>query len=69
MLGSYADVRRVEPDEVKSWLDAGNEVVIVDVRRPEAYAARHIPGARALSSRAIEDGTHDLPRDKEIVLY
>jgi rhodanese-related sulfurtransferase len=69
VLGSYAEVRRVQPDEVKSWLDAESDVVIVDVRRPEAYAARHIPGALSLSSRAIEDGTHHLPRDKEIVLY
>jgi rhodanese-related sulfurtransferase len=59
----------VEPDEVKSWLDAGRDVVIVDVRRAEAYAAGHIPGARTLSLRAIEEGTHTLPRDKEIVLY
>ena len=69
MRDSYADVRRVEPHEVKSWLDAESDVVIVDVRRPEAYAAQHIPGARPLSLRTIEDGTHGLPRDKEIVLY
>ncbi len=64
----YADVRRVEPDEVKSWLDAGSDVV-VDVRPAESYAARHIPGALSLSSRAIEDGTRDLPQGKGIVLY
>ncbi len=69
MVVPYADVRRVEPDEVKSWLDAGSDVVIVDVRPAESYAARHISGARSLSSRAIEDGTHDLSRGKEIVLY
>lgn len=60
---------RVDVDVVKHKLDAGGAPILVDVRRPEAYAASHIPGARSIVLRTLIDGTHGLPRDQEIVLY
>lgn len=65
----FPEVPRVEVDEVKRRLDAGESLILIDVRRPESYAASHIPGARSLGIRAIVDRTHDLPQNQEIVLY
>ncbi len=61
-------VPRIDVDEMKRKLEAGG-VIVVDVRRPEAYAAGHILGARSIGLNALLDATHELPRDQEIVLY
>ncbi len=62
------EVQRVDVDEVKRELEAG-DAVVVDVRRPEAYAARHILGARSIGLSTLLDGAHGLSRDQKIVLY
>lgn len=46
---------------------ARNEVVVVDVRPPEEYAAGHIPGARSVPLPQLETALAGLPRDAEIV--
>jgi 3-mercaptopyruvate sulfurtransferase SseA len=69
MAVPFPEIPRVTVDEVKRHLDAGDPVVIVDVRSPEAFAAAHIPGARSMPLRAILDRTHGLPHDREIFLY
>jgi rhodanese-related sulfurtransferase len=63
------EIRRIEPDEVKQRLDAGEDIVLVDVRKPQAFANLHIAGARPLPLPTIEEGAHGLPRDRKIVLY
>ena len=40
--------------------------VIVDVRSPEEYAARHIPGATLAPVDDIERFIGELPRDKDL---
>jgi len=42
------------------------DVVIVDVRQPEEYAARHLPGAILAPHDDIERFLGDLPRDKDL---
>ncbi|MCY0998712.1 rhodanese-like domain-containing protein [Myxococcus sp. MISCRS1] len=44
--------------------------VVVDTRSPDAYAERHIPGARSLPTRSIsETTTAGLSKDDVIVTY
>jgi rhodanese-related sulfurtransferase len=62
MAGSSPEVPRLEAAEVKRRVDAGG-AIIVDVRSPEAFAKRHIDGARLL------DRASELPRDTDIVFY
>jgi rhodanese-related sulfurtransferase len=69
MVVPFPEVPRVSVDEVKRRLDAGDPALIVDVRLPEAFAAKHIAGAVSISVRAILDKAHELPRDREIFLY
>jgi rhodanese-related sulfurtransferase len=45
------------------------DAVIVDVRQPEEYAARHIPGAVLAPHTDIEVYLADLPRDKDLFVH
>ena len=65
----YPEIRRVDPEEVKSRLDAGDDDVIIDVRSPASYAARHIAGALSIPLDVLQTGSHALPRDKDLILY
>ena len=49
----FPEVPRVDPDEVKRRLDAGEQIIIVDIRKPEVYAAHHIAGARSIPLATI----------------
>jgi DNA-binding transcriptional ArsR family regulator/rhodanese-related sulfurtransferase len=48
-----------------------NEVVLLDVRPPEEFAAGHLPGARSmpLASMSRQDALASLPRRRELVVY
>jgi rhodanese-related sulfurtransferase/DNA-binding transcriptional ArsR family regulator len=45
------------------------QVVIIDVRPAEEFAAGHIPGARSLPLAQLKARLPELPRDGEIVAY
>ncbi|MEU3274450.1 metalloregulator ArsR/SmtB family transcription factor [Saccharomonospora sp. NPDC006951] len=46
-----------------------DEVVVLDVRPREEYAAGHIPGAVSIPVEELEDRLADIPADQEIVAY
>src|SRR5919202_452328 len=48
---------------------ARGDVVLVDVRPPEEYAAGHIEGARSIPLAELERRLAELPPDAEIVAY
>ncbi len=66
---SGPDVPRVSLEQLKEKLDAGADIVIVDVRSEEEFAESHIPGAISIPWEEIEDRYPELPRDKEIITY
>lgn len=45
------------------------EVVVIDVRPSDEYAAAHLPYARSMPLAEVEKHLASLPRDKEIVAY
>ncbi|MGE0128144.1 MAG: rhodanese-like domain-containing protein [Blastocatellales bacterium] len=60
---------RIIPEELKRLL-AANQAVVIDVRSPEDYRQRHIPGAINLTMQQIESGQYPkLPRDKRLISY
>jgi membrane protein DedA with SNARE-associated domain len=61
-------VARITPEVLKNRL---NEVVIIDLRTAEEYAAEgaKIPGALWFDRKELETRHDEIPRDKEIVLY
>lgn len=62
--------RTLTPEEAKARLDAGEDVILLDVRTQEEYDGGHIPGAVCLPN---EDIRADLPlpfeKDAEILVY
>jgi rhodanese-related sulfurtransferase len=62
---------RLEPDELKRQLDAGDSVFIIDLRHPLELMTDPftLPGALHLSPDAVAARIHDIPRDRDIILY
>jgi rhodanese-related sulfurtransferase len=65
-LGDDVDV--VGRDELIARLRKG-DVVLVDVRPAEEFAAGHIRGARSIPIDELEDRVAELPADREVVAY
>ena len=62
------DVEALSRDELRARLGRG-DVVLVDVRPAEEYAAGHIEGARSIPLDELERRLAELPADREIVAY
>jgi membrane protein DedA with SNARE-associated domain/rhodanese-related sulfurtransferase len=62
---------RLEPEELKRQLDAGEPVFIVDLRHPLELLPDPftLPGALHLSPDALTARLNEIPRDRDIVLY
>jgi rhodanese-related sulfurtransferase len=62
---------RLEPEELKRMLDAGEEVFIVDLRHPLELVPDPftLPGAQHISPEALAARHQEIPRDRDIVLY
>jgi len=64
-------VTRITPEAVKQRLDAGEELLILDLRHTFEFDAEPytIPGAFQLSIEQLEESYHKIPRDRDIVLF
>jgi len=64
-------VRETNVDEVRSRLDRGDKLVLVDVREDREFDADHLPGAvhlgKGIIERDVEDKYPDL--QTELILY
>lgn len=60
---------RIEADAFKQEFDTKQDMLIVDVRTPDAYAAGHIVGAVNIPEAEVATRMGELPKDKHIVLY
>ncbi|WP_316740871.1 metalloregulator ArsR/SmtB family transcription factor [Streptomyces sp. MK7] len=62
------DAEEVGREELLARAAAG-EVVVLDVRPAEEYAAGHIPGALSIPVEELADRIAELPEDTEVVAY
>ncbi|MDQ6664102.1 MAG: VTT domain-containing protein [Acidobacteriota bacterium] len=62
-------IARITPRELKIKLDAGEDVMIVDLRSALAGEDDSIPGALRISSEELTGRHQEIPRDRDIVLY
>jgi hypothetical protein len=60
---------RIEADAFKKEFDSKADMIIVDVRTPDAFAAGHIVGAVNIPESEVSTRLAELPKDKHIVLY
>jgi membrane protein DedA with SNARE-associated domain/rhodanese-related sulfurtransferase len=64
-------IARITPEELKGKLDAGEDVLIVDLRHSLEFDANPetIPGALHVDAAELEEAYEVIPRDREIVLF
>jgi rhodanese-related sulfurtransferase/biotin operon repressor len=62
------DVETIGREELRERLARG-DVVLIDVRPPEEFAAGHIEGARSIPLAELERRLAELPPDREVVAY
>jgi rhodanese-related sulfurtransferase/DNA-binding transcriptional ArsR family regulator len=67
-LGERDDFEPVSPSELAQLMKRG-EVVLLDVRPVQEFAAGHIAGARSVPVADIEGRLGELPSDTEYVAY
>jgi len=63
--------RQIEPAELKLLLEGEDEVAIIDLRSELAIELQpeRIPGAQVFSLEQLESRHHEIPREREIILY
>lgn len=64
-------VARISSEELQNKLQAGTDLVIVDLRLPLDFAAspQTLPGALRLAPTELASRHKEIPRDREVVLY
>jgi rhodanese-related sulfurtransferase len=62
------DVEAIGREELRERMRRG-EVVLIDVRPGEEYAAGHIEGARSIPIDELDERLAELPPDREVVAY
>ena len=67
-FGDRSGLDAVDMGELLERAERG-EVVVIDVRPPEEFAAAHVVGARSVPLADFDAFTATLPRDREVVAY
>jgi rhodanese-related sulfurtransferase len=64
-------ISRITPEELKERLDAGEDILVVDLRHSIDFDANPetIPGALHVDAAELEEAFDVIPRDREIVLF
>lgn len=64
-----SDIPSTGVEELARRIDAGEDLVIIDVRQPEEEAEGVIPGARLIPLATLPGELGSLPRDREILVH
>jgi membrane protein DedA with SNARE-associated domain/rhodanese-related sulfurtransferase len=64
-------IARITPEELKEKMDAGEDILVVDLRHSLDFDANPetIPGALHVDAAELEEAAEVIPRDREIVLF
>ena len=64
-------IARIAPEELQRKLEAGEDVLIFDLRTAVDVAAvpYAVPGSRWIPAEALDEHLAEIPRDRELVLY
>jgi membrane protein DedA with SNARE-associated domain/rhodanese-related sulfurtransferase len=64
-------IARITPEELKEKIDAGEDVIIVDLRHALDFENQPetIPGSLHMDAAELEEASDVIPRDREIVLF
>jgi rhodanese-related sulfurtransferase len=59
----------IAPEDVQRYRDAGEDVIVIDLRPPDAFRGAHLRGARSLPLGELRKRKAEVPRAGRVVLY
>ena len=62
-------VARITAEELRGKLDAGEDVMIIDLRSAREAELYSIPGALRISIEDLAEQHGDIPRDRDVILF
>jgi len=62
-------VKEIDVSALKARIDAGEDIALIDIRSDAEVAQGILPNAEHLAMHLIPLRMHDLPKDKDVVLY
>jgi rhodanese-related sulfurtransferase len=68
-LGSQEGLEPISREELLARLEAGEPLVVVDVRPLEEYRVAHLPGAVSIPLDELGQRLRELPQERQIVAY
>ena len=63
------NVARITPEELRDRLEAGEDLLIVDLRTQLDGTSGAIPGAVRISAEDLKSGAQAIPRDRDVILF
>ena len=67
--GELNGIEMVTKEELAKRIRRRDDLLVLDVRPPEEYAAGHVPGALSVPVAELKRRLKELPKNKEIVAY
>jgi phage shock protein E len=61
--------KNISSEELQDKMDQQEDFLLLDVRTPTEHAAQAIEGSYLLPVQELNFRAHELPKDKEIVVY
>ena len=68
-LAEKDDLEPLTREQLQRRLRSGDDLIVIDVRPAEEYAAGHLPRAVSVPLAQLRRRLHELPRDREVVAY
>ncbi len=62
-------VKEIDATALKARLDAGEDIALIDIRSDAEVAQGILPDSEHLAMHLIPLRMHDLPKDKDVILY
>ncbi len=59
----------ITPAELKTWIDKGLDIQLIDIREQAAYDFGHLPAAIHIEKSMFADSHHLVSRDRKVVIY
>ncbi len=61
--------KRIDPEEIKQYIDKEEEIILLDVRRPTEFNVSHLPHAVNIPLSLLESNLNKLDIDKKYVVH
>jgi rhodanese-related sulfurtransferase len=62
-------VKEIDADDLQARIEAGEDIALIDIRSDAEVAQGMLPDSEHLPMHLIPLRMHDLPKDRDVVLY